>query len=221
MRNISKTTLVTCTTNLKSSDRPIFWNLRNFETEGYTPEKHVINSREHDPGCIINLFPVQSYRGLKWDQNFWDWLYMSVVLNVEVLPVCPSVQGWWQSWRRNRPIPIGRRVLPSGCGDCRCAEGTTGSECCTVCREGRTVALRRSCTPLAGPQWKTSRFSCRCGYIHWKVKLIVIYFRDLFRGQWKTNRGCSGWSGKNYPNSFQLKKRRFPQFFPTVCWFFP
>jgi len=48
----------------------MFWNLRNFGTEGHTPEKHGMESQDlqeiyqHDSGGFVELFPVQIYRGL-------------------------------------------------------------------------------------------------------------------------------------------------------------
>ena len=50
---------------------PIFWDLRNFETEADSPEKHGIKWQDlrkicqNDSGFFVNFFPVQSYRCLK------------------------------------------------------------------------------------------------------------------------------------------------------------
>jgi len=62
---------IICTGSLKSIQAPFFLNLRKFEKEGETPEKYGIKSLEiqeinqHDSGCLVDLFPVQTYRCLK------------------------------------------------------------------------------------------------------------------------------------------------------------
>ena len=44
-----------------------FWNLRNFATEGEHGIKslHLQEIYQHDSGCFVDLFPVESYRGFK------------------------------------------------------------------------------------------------------------------------------------------------------------
>jgi len=76
-----------CTVSLKNTGRSNFLNLRNFETEVDMPEKHGIKSLDpqeiyqHDSGFLVDLFPVQSDRGLKKERSILLRLLVTITLN--------------------------------------------------------------------------------------------------------------------------------------------
>jgi len=77
----------------------------NFETEGDTTEKHGIKSLnlqdiyQHDSGCFVDLFPVQSYSGLKK-------LERSILLRLKVLSfakvLIPLIFSTLIAWERKQ-----------------------------------------------------------------------------------------------------------------------